>query len=312
MKRGALAALLMLLSGLPTALYAAQGDVQGSSDYEPIGRFEGSVISAYEDLGFHDYKLVDGPVKTTDEEVSGDNLKGRVRMIAYQATIGTSLAEIYRTFRQNFEDAGFRIGYKCYDKACGGEAFAGKIKVLAEPGMVVDASNYRYLTARRIKDDRQVDAVVLISQDGDRQPRIQLAVIESGDLTNKVVVAEEMLKGLAEFGHIALYGIFFDPGKADLKPESRPVMEEISRLMRAQKNLKLILVGHTDNQGAYDDNMILSDQRARAVVKALVNEYGISASRLRSNGVGYLAPVASNITEQGRALNRRVELVQAK
>ena len=310
--RGVKAALLMLLLAVSASSQAADGDVPGSSDYAPIGRFEGSVILGYKDLGFNEYRLHNGPAKQAGDKSNNETIKGRIRMIAYEGRSGASLAEVYRDYRQKLEEAGFRVGYKCYDKSCGGERFANSVSVLPQPGMVVDPGNFRYLNARSITDGRQVDAVVLISQDKQRQPRIQFTVIESGDLSNKTVVAEEMLKGLAEFGHIALYGIYFDPGKADLKPESQPVMEEISRLMQAQKNLKLILVGHTDNQGTYDDNMILSDQRARAVVNALVSEYGIPSSRMRSNGVGYLAPVATNITEEGRALNRRVELVQAK
>jgi outer membrane protein OmpA-like peptidoglycan-associated protein len=94
-----------------------------------------------------------------------------------------------------------------------------------------------------------------------------------------------------------------------LKPESRPTLDEIARLLRAQPQLAVVIVGHTDSQGAYDHNMDLSRRRAEAVAQALVSSYQIARTRLRTAGVGFLAPVGSNATDEGRTLNRRVELV---
>ena len=110
-------------------------------------------------------------------------------------------------------------------------------------------------------------------------------------------------------GKAAVYGIYFDTGKAEIKPESEPALKEIAKLLQADPKLKLYVVGHTDNSGGLDYNMKLSKDRADAVVKALTGKYGIAASRLSAFGVGPLAPVASNQTEEGRAKNRRVELV---
>ncbi len=310
--RGITTAFISLLIAIPLQGVAAGGDVSGSSDYSPIGRFDGSVISGYRDQKSSKYSIQNGSVKQRGDLANVVQVEGRIRSIAYKAPNGASISEVYRNFRRRLEDAGFRIVYKCYDKECGGSEFAESVPVLPPPEMVVDPLNYRYLSASKFSGGQQADAVVLISQDSDQQLRIQLTVVESGELKQKMVTAEEMLQGLAEYGHIALYGIYFDTGKVELKAESWPVLEEIARLMRAQKNLKLVLVGHTDNKGSYDSNMNLSDQRARAIVKTLVSEYSIRADRLRSDGVGYLAPVASNLLEEGRALNRRVELVQAR
>lgn len=124
-----------------------------------------------------------------------------------------------------------------------------------------------------------------------------------------VVSADEMSKSIASSGRVALYGILFDTNKADIKAESKPALEEIAKLLTAEPELKLHVVGHTDNVGGYEANMSLSKRRADAVVAALVKDYGIAAGRLTSNGVAYLAPVAVNTTEDGRAKNRRVELV---
>jgi len=124
-----------------------------------------------------------------------------------------------------------------------------------------------------------------------------------------VVSSDEMSKAIAATGRVALYGILFDFNKADLKPESKPALAEIAKLLTQEPGLKLHVVGHTDNVGGFEFNLGLSKRRADAVVAALTREYGIAASRLTPNGVASLAPVAVNTTEEGRAKNRRVELV---
>jgi outer membrane protein OmpA-like peptidoglycan-associated protein len=111
-------------------------------------------------------------------------------------------------------------------------------------------------------------------------------------------------------GHVSVYGIFFDSGKSDLKPESDSAIIQISKLLNINPSLKLYVVGHTDNVGTLEANMKLSTDRAIEVAKTLVLNYGIANDRLESYGVGSLAPVASNDTEEGRAKNRRVELVK--
>lgn len=105
-----------------------------------------------------------------------------------------------------------------------------------------------------------------------------------------------------------LYGILFDTNKSDIKSGSRPALDEIAKYLRANPNVKLDVVGHTDNIGNYDSNLDLSRARAAEVVGTLVNQYNIDPQRLRASGVGFLAPIASNANEDGRAKNRRVEL----
>jgi outer membrane protein OmpA-like peptidoglycan-associated protein len=125
-----------------------------------------------------------------------------------------------------------------------------------------------------------------------------------------VVKADEMARNIATTGRVALYGIFFDTNKADLKPESNPTLMEIAGLLKVDSKLAVLIVGHTDNQGAYDYNVDLSRRRAEAVVKALTTSFQADPKRLRAAGVGMLAPAASNDAEDGRAKNRRVEVVK--
>ena len=131
--------------------------------------------------------------------------------------------------------------------------------------------------------------------------------MESGLVTAS---AAELAEGIDRDGHIAVHAVYFDTGKATLKPESNPALEQIAKLLQARPPLKLILVGHTDNAGNMDLNMKLPADRATAVMAALTGTYGIGPGRLRAHGVGPLSPVASNRTEEGRAKNRRVDLVE--
>ncbi len=138
-----------------------------------------------------------------------------------------------------------------------------------------------------------------------------LYILEKEAMVQEVEAdAESMARDLAEKGKVALYGIYFDFDKAVVKPESEPTLREIARLLRENSDLELHVVGHTDSLGRLDYNMDLSHRRAAAVVEALTSEYGVSAGRLRPAGVGPLAPAAPNTSEEGRALNRRVELVK--
>jgi outer membrane protein OmpA-like peptidoglycan-associated protein len=136
-------------------------------------------------------------------------------------------------------------------------------------------------------------------------------VVEKEAMNQDVVAdANSMAASIKETGKVALYGIYFDTGKSVLKPESLKTLEEIAKLLKADPALRLYVVGHTDNAGAFDANIKLSQERAAAVVTALVSQHSVSAASLKACGDGPTAPVASNEKEEGRALNRRVELVK--
>lgn len=144
------------------------------------------------------------------------------------------------------------------------------------------------------------------------QALIHLDVIKKDEFEATLVVVEpeEISRALAETGRIALYGIYFDFDSATLKSESKLALETIATAMNSDPSLNIYVVGHTDNQGAFDYNLDLSKRRAESVVDALTGEHGISVDRVTGEGVGPLAPLASNSTEEGQALNRRVELVE--
>jgi len=140
---------------------------------------------------------------------------------------------------------------------------------------------------------------------------IYLTIVEKQAIAQEVTAnVKFMADGISSTGHVAIYGIYFDFNKSDVKPESDPALQEINKLLSDNTNLKVFIVGHTDNVGGVDYNMKLSQARADAVIKVLTAKYKINPQRLKAHGVGQLAPVMPNKTDEGRAKNRRVELVE--
>ncbi|MFN4116682.1 MAG: OmpA family protein [Inhella sp.] len=145
-----------------------------------------------------------------------------------------------------------------------------------------------------------------------QSPKVMQIVVEPRGLqAGQVLVNAQALQGgLTMEGRVALYGIYFDTGKSQLKPESRPQLQQMAELLKAQPALKVAIVGHTDSQGEAEVNLQLSQRRAEAVREALQREHGVAAQRLQVRGIGPYSPLATNRDDAGRARNRRVELVE--
>jgi OmpA-OmpF porin, OOP family len=300
--------LLIALSLLaPTPAGAQTRDVAGAKDFPGIGRFGGSVITGYVAKDF-DAARIQAAAFKDGSPADARRLEGRVTRIAYRTKAGPSILEVSRNFETQLAKAGFETLLACDTDACGGIPFTESIDTLPVPQMWVDGFNYHYYAGRKTDGGREIYASVVVSENN-REITTQVTVAELGAIENKMVDAAAMAKGLGEAGHIALYGIYFDTDKALIKPESRPTLEQIAKLLAGQPQLSVFIVGHTDSQGAYDYNLDLSKRRAEAIASELVKTYRIAPARLRTAGVGLLAPVGSNATEAGRALNRRVELV---
>jgi OOP family OmpA-OmpF porin len=293
-----------LIASLPAQ---AQGDAKGARDYPGIGRFAGSVITGYQAKDFDAARMQAAPFKD-GKPADARRLEGRVTRIAYRTGPGPSILEVSRNFETQLAKAGFETLINCDTDQCGGIPFSEQIDTLNIPAMWVDGFNFHYYAAHKKDGGADIYASVVTSKNNDNI-YTQLVVAVTGAMENKMVDAAAMAKGLGDKGHIALYGIYFDTDKATIKPASKPTLDEMAKLLGGQPQLKVFIVGHTDSQGAYEHNMTLSRQRAEAVAAALAGGYKIARGRLYTAGVGYLAPVGSNATEDGRALNRRVELV---
>lgn len=292
---------------LPVHVASAK-DIKGSKDHPLVSRYDGSEIHSYDVKKFDEYDLILGPTtgKTLAEKKA---LEGIITKFRYVLKAERSSLEVFKNFETALAGAGFETLYSCKSTECGDAPFMTNID--REIHTRGDMENARYMAARLVRPEGAAYIALLVTSNWGAV-QIGLHVIEVAAMeTDKVTVdADAIGKGLDTEGHIAIYGIYFDSGSDKVKPESDEAMGEIAKLMKARPKLNLLVVGHTDSQGKFDFNTDLSRKRAAAVVKALTDLHGIAAARLTPAGVGYLAPIAANTAEAGRALNRRVELVQ--
>ncbi|MBK5965732.1 flagellar motor protein MotB [Thiocystis minor] len=267
-------------------------------------------------------------------------LEGRTTRLVYVVPAGRSPLEIVRNYQDEIEALGGQVLFACKGEACGGDpgrsssGGGGEMSlamVLYPEERINDPafSNGNCALTERIKDQRYLAAELPEQQAHvsvltytlkvgssckalDGRTVAVVDIVESQGREQKMVKvdAAAMARAIATTGRIALYGILFDFDQAVVKAESAPALTEIAALLTANPDLKLLVVGHTDMAGTFEYNRALSQRRAEAVVTALVRDHDVDNARLLPVGVSFAAPLASNQTEEGRAQNRRVELVQ--
>ncbi len=305
--------------------FAQEKDVKGSKDHPLISRYASSIIKYYDVKQFDEYILALGKVEWKRNEDykrvfnfdKSQQLEGKVTRIQYDAPEDRSTLEIYRNYESALKRAGFEILFAGEREELGedfGEAaYNAMTNVRGDYFYYLHSyvEHQRYIAAKlsRPEGDVYISIFVSISMHK-RNPVIQADFIKVKPMEEGLVTADTMMEDMTRTGRVVIYGIYFDTGRADIKHESEPTLEEIARLLRQNPDLSLYVVGHTDDVGELIYNMDLSKRRAEAVVEALVSKYRVDAKRLIAYGVGSLAPVASNGTEEGRAKNRRVELVK--
>jgi outer membrane protein OmpA-like peptidoglycan-associated protein len=307
---------------------AQNADSPGSEDHPMVTRYAGAFIDGYEVSDFDEYILALGPVAINEqgERVPKERavLEGRITRILYRGPDGRSSLEILRNYQSAFEASGFETLFRCGSDC--GHYFPGllygptemRITNTKTSGSAFDIpQDVRYLAAKMVDGNRTVHVSLLVAFDNgfgalSKRPVTLLEIIETKAMDTGMVTvdAEAIGKGIDSTGHMAIYGVLFDTGSADIKPESAPVLAEIAKLLEGRPTLNILVVGHTDNEGTHEYNMSLSSQRANSVVRYLAAENGVEKSRMSAAGVGFLAPVASNESAAGRAKNRRVELVK--
>lgn len=275
---------IMLLIGFfvfaSVSVAFAQTDKPGCKDHPLFTRMENFYIANCAERRFDAFNFL-------DEKGKKITVEGKYYWAEYQIRKGFTPPSGLEVIR-NFENAIKKIGGK----------------------KVYQDGNYHiYLTLTRA--DKTFWVYVDSWASGAQGSGYRITIVEKAEMVQQVVAdAKSMMSDIQTKGSASVYGIYFDFNKADIKPESEPAIKEIAKLLQENKGLKLYVVGHTDNVGSLDYNMKLSKARADAVVKELTTKYKISSDRLKSFGVASLAPVASNDTEDGRAKNRRVELVK--
>jgi outer membrane protein OmpA-like peptidoglycan-associated protein len=289
------------LAAVPVAAGQAQ-DARGSSDHPVLSRYPGSHIQSYDQVDFDQYRLALGVENNAPGNVQP--IEGKVTKINYVNPSGRSAFEIYTNYADALRAAGYEILWTCAADACGRAMNWQGFNGLWASGRIGDI---RHLVARGRVDDRTVTVAMAVSTNGATVHVIEAKAMDEGLVTAS---AAELAAGIDRDGHISVYNIYFDTGRAEVKPESKAALDEVARLLKERATLRLMVVGHTDSTGGLDMNMKLSAARAAAVVSALTRTYGIAAPRLAAHGAGPLAPVASNRTDDGKARNRRVDLVE--
>lgn len=249
-------------------------DVAGSKDHPLFNRMEGFHITYYNVYEFgSEYFL--HKVGNSAEEIQ---VEGKKTEIKYETNTPTSPYKITKNYMNAIE----KIGGTAYEYTQN-KAYLHLDKKGKEVWVAISTSDTWYY----------------------------LTIIEPAGVEQEIVAdPKAMADDINTTGHVTVYGIYFDVNSFTIKPESAPTLKAISEMLKMKSKINLYVIGHTDMTGDLKHNMELSENRAKAVVDALVKDYGISAKRLTGKGVGPLCPVSTNKTEEGKQLNRRVELVE--
>jgi OmpA-OmpF porin, OOP family len=316
-------------------------DIPDGTDHPLIKRYEGSEIAWYAQKNYDTLRLALEPVIFNYSEQKFDpykklDVEGRKTTIYYRIPDGIGTLEAIRNYENELNEKGFEILFSAagdnLERNRGDNVVTeiyGASPANLNPGhpdmlslTQPDRSKSHYLAAKLSRSGEGDVYASVFAIDGsfaaatafkipEKTTLVRLDVCETKALEQKMVTvsATQMEKSISENGKVALYGIYFDFNKAEVKPESAPTLAEITKFMQSRPSLNLLVVGHTDSMGSFESNKVLSQRRAEAVVGALSGE-GVEAKRLFPVGVSFAAPVATNGTEEGRAKNRRVELVE--
>ena len=264
---------------LTSQLVHAEKDVSGSKDPSLFTRMPGFYINQYGEKEFGSFEFRD--INGNSTMVEGHKIE------ASYAWSGSGKKPSSLQVIANYENAIKKIG-----------------------GDVVHRKGDFFTTLKLVKDGQETWAQIDSEVDAGWGGYI-LTIIQKGKMEQQVVAnAAAMKSDIRATGHVAVYGINFDTGNAEIKPESGPPIAEIAKLLTQDAGLKIHVVGHTDNVGDTTSNLKLSLARAEAVKKVLADKHKIQSSRLSAFGAGQYCPVDTNATPEGRARNRRVELVQ--
>lgn len=310
--------LLSLAVSSGAAAARAEKDRPGGKDHPLLSRYQGSILYMYGDSALGPARIVD---RDKDKPVVR-TVEGRLANRVYWTSTGASALEVHRNYQHALQAAGFETMFACETMQCEQrkvqrlvQDFPREAKWIEFSPMVTSIFNsanqpaFHYISARKQTGAGYTYVQVALAGDNRVEQFIQIVEPAQAALGKVTVDAKAIGAGLQRDGKIALYGVNFDTNKAVLREDSAPQLQSMADALKAQPAMKVLIVGHTDNQGDIEANLALSQKRAQAVAEALSGKYGIAASRLSARGVSSFAPVSSNATEEGRARNRRVELV---
>jgi outer membrane protein OmpA-like peptidoglycan-associated protein len=284
----------------------------------------GAALAAQGEEPFASTAIPVGPYE--DGRLPAIAAEGAVTRQAWQFPRGRlNTLQILEPLRRQLTAEGFEVLFECAAEACGGFDFRFAAETLPEPAMHVDLGDYRFLSARRDRNGH-TEYVDLIVSRSDGRGFVQVTRVGPPEAKGAAVAPPEadgaaaaepeapasigdLAQILARDGRSVLPDLEFETGSARLGAGPFASLEAVAAYLRENPARSVVLVGHTDAEGALDSNIALSKRRAESVRDYLVGRLGVPADQVAAEGVGYLAPVASNRTEAGRMRNRRVEVV---
>jgi OOP family OmpA-OmpF porin len=292
--RGIVCALLVAIAGsaqavelqLPTtAQQMATRNTTLDRYFAPVGPFsEGELPS----------RMIDGAVARSTWRIDVE---------------GLTPLQIIAPLREQLTQAGYELALDCAANECGGYDFRFETEVLPAPNMYINIRNYHVITG--LSEGEAVTVIASASSGASFIQIIQASAESAVDMPVSAPAPSQQVQtgGLLDAGYVLLGGLEFDSGTTELGQGPFASLEALAEVMRTQPQIRVSLVGHTDNVGGLDVNTALSVDRAEAVRRHLIARYDIAADRLEMDGIGFLAPRASNLTAEGRDANRRVEAV---
>jgi outer membrane protein OmpA-like peptidoglycan-associated protein len=282
-----------------------------------VGPLDGSALHHNETVEFGRYNFASGP-EDKKEIAKVARLEGKRSAILYKAE-GKSSFQVFSVYKNFLKEKGYEILFSCEGKACG-ESFKTSWYDLNpfesnygwNNSVPITQSSWEsqfYLAAVKKSAAGDVYVSVFTNSGWWSYPTYRVDVAQVSALNTGVVQASKIAEAILAEGRMAFYGITFDTGSSEIKKESEPVLAEIAAFLKTASGASFYVAGHTDDEGDLQANMTLSKARAEAVVKSLAAK-GVSPAMLSAHGAGPLSPVAANFTPEGRALNRRVEIVK--
>lgn len=309
---------ILLIAGL--ALVGVSTGIRAEDDLGIVPVYEGSELIYDDNFGFEELPVILG-------EDTVNLMEGYIRRLWFKAPEGRSPYEVIRNYEAAIENIDGQILFKSRDpqeiEIDDMNFYDYYNSTRQDRGLATNVFSFTYFPEElteymvsKVAVDQTENYIIVAAGKGhwaasqDNLTYFEIILLELEGMEMDMVTMAQLQEGMLVDGRVAIYDIFFDTGQSKVKAESEEALATISEFLLENSDKRYLVVGHTDYVGSYDMNINLSEARAEAVVARLVNDYRISQEQLIAAGVGPAAPVRSNQTEEGRAMNRRVEIVE--
>ncbi|WP_444998277.1 DUF4892 domain-containing protein [Aliikangiella sp. IMCC44359] len=307
----------ILLSSIASIeVNAARKDKKGSQDHPLISRYPDSYIYNYNNFDFDEFYIATSPVYK--KKMQTQRVTGKLSGLVYRLPSNVTDFQAMENYTQALKKQGFKKIFQCVQEACG-MSFAHVLfnKHNSQKYKTVELSNmhgkrrFRYWVGKWQRPQGDIYVSLLALNKGGKSSWLQQHVVESKPMKTGLITLtpDSLNRDINQNGKAVLEGLFFEYNKSELKQDSNNALNAIAAYLKNNPQIKAYVVGHTDNSGNDDYNLKLSQARANSVKETLVKKYKINTKRLTPIGIGPYSPVTSNSDQDGKAKNRRVELV---